>query len=289
MSLASMGRSKMRLRLARRLEWLLIWALLICLAAVFMIPFLITLGDSLKTFRQIYQTPRIWIPIPPRFQNFVDIFSVLPLFRFLRNSALITAMALFGQVASACLVGYSFARLRWPFRDVCFVILLSTMMLPGQVTMIPLFLLFNYLGWVNTWLPIIVPAYFAVNVFNVFLMRQFFKTIPYSLEEAAVIDGAGHFRILTMIMLPLAKPAVLTISVLGFVHWWNDFMGPLIYLSDHMKYPMALGIKMFSDSQLTNPQYIMAASLVAIMPIIFLFFAAQRYFVEGIALTGTKG
>lgn len=202
---------------------------------------------------------------------------------------MITALALFGQVTSACLVGYSFARLRWPFRDLCFVLLLSTMMLPGQVTMIPMFLLFNQMGWVNTWLPIIVPAYFGVNVFNVFLMRQFFKTIPYSLEEAAYIDGAGHLRILTMIMLPLAKPAVLTITVLGFVHWWNDFMGPLIYLSDHTKYPIALGIKMFSDAQMTNPQYIMAASLITILPIVAIFFIAQKYFVEGIALTGTKG
>lgn len=275
--------------LARRIEWALVWGALITLGCLFIIPFFITLGDSLKAFHQIYETPRIWIPIPPRFQNFVDIFHVLPFLRFFKNSIIITGLALFGQVTSACLVGYSFARLRWPFRDACFVMLLSTMMLPGQVTMIPMFLLFNYLGWVNTWLPIIVPAYFAVNVFNVFLMRQFFKTIPYSLEEAAVIDGAGHVRILLWIMLPLAKPAVLTISVLGFVHWWNDFMGPLIYLSDHTKYPISLGIKMFSDSQMTNPQYIMAASLVAILPIIVIFFAAQKYFVEGIALTGTKG
>jgi multiple sugar transport system permease protein len=155
--------------------------------------------------------------------------------------------------------------------------------------MIPIFLLFTELGWVNTWLPIIVPAYFGVNVFNVFLMRQFFKTIPYSLEEAALIDGAGHLRILTTIMLPLAKPAVLAITVLGFVHWWNDFMGPLIYLSDHTKYPIALGMKMFGDAQLTNPHYIMAASIVAIIPVVILFFSAQKHFVKGIALTGTKG
>ena len=281
--------NKGSLSIARRVEWALIWTALLSLGVLFMVPFVITLGDSLKNFQQIYETPRIWVPIPPRIQNFVDIFHVLPFLRFFKNTLLITGFALFGQVASACLVGYSFARLRWPFRDTCFVILLSTMMLPGQVTMIPMFLLFNYLGWVNTWLPIIVPAYFAVNVFNVFLMRQFFKTIPYSLEEAAVIDGAGHARILTMIMLPLAKPAVLTIGVLGFVHWWNDFMGPLIYLSDHMKYPISLGIKMFSDSQMTNPQYVMAASLVAILPVIVIFFIAQKYFVEGIALTGTKG
>ncbi|HPO15542.1 MAG TPA: carbohydrate ABC transporter permease [Candidatus Hydrogenedentes bacterium] len=269
-------------------ERLIIWTLLILLGFVFLIPFFITVGDSLKTFRQVFAQPRIWIPIPPQWHNYVDIFLVLPFFTFFKNTLMITALALFGQICSACLVGYSFARLRWPFRDTCFVILLSTMMLPGQVTMIPIFLLFNKLGWVNTWLPIIVPAYFGVNVFNVFLMRQFFKTIPYSLEEAALIDGAGHLRILTTIMIPLAKPAVLTIGILGFVHWWNDFMGPLIYLSDHTKYPISLGIKMFSDSQLSNPHYIMAASFVAILPVLFLFFSAQKYFVKGIALTGQK-
>ena len=269
-------------------ERAVIWALLLALGFLFVLPFLITLSDSLKSFAQIFKQPRIWFPWPPRFENYADIFRVVPFFTFFKNTIMITGLALFGQVASACLVGYSFARLRWPFRDFCFVLLLATLMLPGQVTMIPIFLLFNALGWVNTWLPIIVPAYFGINVFNVFLLRQFFKTIPVSLEEAAVIDGAGQFRILTTIMLPLAKPAVLTIVVLGFVHWWNDFMGPLIYLSDHTKYPIALGMKMFSDAQTYNPHYIMAASIVAVIPVLLLFFCAQRYFVAGIALTGMK-
>ncbi len=270
------------------IERAIVWALLLLIGSLFLIPFFITLSDSLKAFRQVFAQPRIWIPIPPQWRNYVDIFLVLPFFTFFKNTIMITALALFGQICSACLVGYSFARLRWPFRDTCFVLLLSTMMLPGQVTMIPIFLLFNKLGWVNTWLPIIVPAYFGVNVFNVFLMRQFFKTIPYSLEEAALIDGAGHLRILTTIMLPLAKPAVLTIGILGFVHWWNDFMGPLIYLSDHTKYPISMGIKMFSDAQVCNPHYIMAASLVSILPVLVLFFCAQKYFIQGIALTGQK-
>ncbi len=277
------------LRVTRLLERGAGLGLLLLLSALFMIPFAITLGDSLKTFGQIYASPRIWIPDPPQWSNYIEIFRVLPFLTFFRNSILITAMALFGQVASACMVGYSFARLRWPLRDVCFVLVLSTMMLPAQVTMIPMFVMFSKAGWVNTWLPIIVPAWGAVNVFNVFLMRQFFKTIPFSLEEAALIDGASHFRILTQIMIPLAKPALLTITVLGFVHWWNDFMGPLIYLSDHTLYPISLGIKMFNDSQSANPHLVMAASLVAIVPIVLLFFSAQRYFVKGIALTGQKG
>lgn len=265
------------------------WTLLAALGGLFLLPLVLTVGDSLKSFAEIYQVPRVWIPRPPHWENYLEIFRVLPFFTFFRNTLLITAFALSGQVISAAVVGYSFARLRWPFRDACFVILLSTLMLPAQVTMIPMFVLFNALGWVNTWLPLIVPAWFAVNVFNVFLMRQFFKTIPHALEEAALIDGAGHLRILTTIMLPLAKPALVTIGVLGFVHWWNDFMGPLIYLSDHLKYPISLGMKMFSEAQITNPHYIMAASVVAILPLVVLFFVAQRYFMEGIALTGTKG
>ncbi len=272
-----------------RLQTVLVWALLLLLGFVFLLPFLITLGDSLKTFRQYWAVPRIWIPLPPQWGNYADVFRVLPFFTFIKNTILLTALALFGQVGSACLVGYSFARLRWPLRDTLFIVLLSTMMLPGQITMIPVFLMFNRMGWVNTWLPLIVPAYFAVNVFNVFLMRQFFKTIPASLEEAAFMDGAGHLRILTTIMLPLAKPAVVSISILGFVHWWNDFMGPLIYLSDHTKFPISLGVKMFADAQLTNPHYVMAASIIAVLPVVLLFFLAQRHFVEGIALTGTKG
>lgn len=264
-------------------------ALLAAFGGLFILPFVITVGDSLKSFSQVYTLPRIWFPWPPRWQNYLEIFRVLPFLTFFKNTLMITAIALTGQVLSAAVVGYSFGRLRWPLRDVCFVLLLSTMMLPAQVTMIPMFLMFSAVGWTNTWLPIVVPAWFAVNVFNVFLLRQFFKTIPYALEEAARMDGAGHFRILTTIMIPLAKPALVTVGVLGFVHWWNDFMGPLIYLSDHMKYPISLGMQMFNEAQGANPHYIMAASVAAIVPVVVLFFAAQRYFVEGIALTGTKG
>jgi len=155
--------------------------------------------------------------------------------------------------------------------------------------MIPMFLLFNQLGWVNTWLPLCVPAYFGVNVFNVFLLRQFFKGIPLSLEDAAKIDGCSHLRILTQIMIPLSKPAVISICVLGFIHWWNDFMGPLIYLSDHSKFTISVGINMFKDAQSMQPHYIMAASIISVMPVLLIFFSAQKYFVKGVALSGQKG
>lgn len=274
----------------RRIGHLLGYVTLIVLSILFAIPLFITVGDSLKSFQEIYRVPRVWIPRDPQWSNFVDIFtSGLPFHRFFLNTLIITALALFGTVLSSSVVGYSFARLRWPLRNFCFVLLLSTLMLPGQVTMIPVFLLFTKLGWVNTWLPLIVPAYFGGGVFNIFLMRQFFKTIPDALEDAAKMDGCSQFRILFTIMMPLAKPALATISVLGFIGYWNDFMGPLIYLSDYALYPISLGIKAFQDAQLMFPHYIMAASLMALVPVLIIFFSAQRYFVKGIVLTGIKG
>lgn len=275
-------------RLRRRIELGIVYAVLFVLCAIFILPFLITLSDSLKRFHEIYLIPRMWIPKEPQWRNYVDIFRVLPLHMFFLNSILITTFALTGKILSSCIVGYSFARLRWPGRDFCFILLLSTMMLPTQVTMIPIFLLFNQLGWVNTWLPLIVPMWFGVNVFNVFLLRQFFKTIPIDLEDAAKIDGCSYLRILTTIMIPLAKPAVVTLMVLGFVSLWKEFMGPLIYLSDFRLYPIAMGIWMFQSAQGNQPHYVMAASLVTLVPVLILFFSAQRYFVKGLVLSGMK-
>ncbi|MBI4557441.1 MAG: carbohydrate ABC transporter permease [Candidatus Hydrogenedentes bacterium] len=264
-------------------------ALLVLLSALFILPLLITASDSMKDFMGVYAMPRIWIPRPPHFENFLHIFTMMPFHRFFLNTLCITSLALFGQAITASLVGYSFARLRWPFRDALFVVLLSTIMLPPQVTLIPVFIMFNQIGWVDTWLPLIVPAYFGGGVFNIFLMRQFFKTIPLDLEEAAQIDGCSTLRIFATIMVPLAKPAVATICVLGFIGHWNDFQNPLIYLSDYLKYPISLGIWMFRSAEVIYAHYIMAASLVAVLPVIVLFFAAQQYFVKGIVLTGIKG
>jgi ABC-type glycerol-3-phosphate transport system permease component len=276
-------------KLRRRIEMGIVYLALFLLCSIFILPFLITVSDSLKRFHEIYAVPRIWIPKDPQWNNFIDIFRVLPFHLFFINSCIITFFALTGKILSSCIVGYSFARLRWPGRDFLFLVLLSTMMLPQQVTMIPIFLLFNKLGWINTWLPLIVPMWFGVNVFNVFLLRQFFKTIPIDLEDAAKIDGCSYFRILTQIMIPLAKPAVVTLGVLGFVSLWKEFMGPLIYLSDYRLYPIAMGIWMFQTAQSAQPHYVMAASLVSLVPVLILFFSAQRYFVKGIVLSGMKG
>lgn len=277
------------MKLSRRLERAAGLVILILLSSLFSLPLIITIGDSLKTFMQIYTVPRIWFPNPPQWSNFVDIFTVLPFHRFFLNTVCITALSLTGVVISSALVGYSFARLRWPFRDFMFIVLLSTLMLPGQVTMIPIFLIFKKFGLINTWFPLILPAYFGGGVFNIFLLRQFFKTIPVALEDAAKLDGCSHPRIMFTIMIPLAKPALVTITVLGFIASWNDFMNPLIYLSDYTRYPISLGIWMFKIAQTMFPHYVMAASLVSITPVICIFFAAQRYFVKGIVMSGIKG
>jgi multiple sugar transport system permease protein len=262
---------------------------LIALSCLFVVPFFILVCDSLKTFMGFWEVPRVWIPEDPQWENFIYIFQALPLHRFLLNTVCITGIALVGQITSACLAAYSFARLRWPLRDFFFIVLLSTIMLPGQVVQIPMYLLFNWLGWLDTWLPLTVPFYFGGGVFNIFLMRQFFKTIPVDLEDAAKIDGSSAMRTFLTIFVPLSKPAVITITVLSFMAIWNDFMGPLLYLSDYRLFPIALGINMFKDVTMSQPHLIMAAALVSILPVLVLFFSAQKYFVEGIVLTGTKG
>jgi len=277
------------MRWTRRVERALAFAVLVAMSCLFMIPILITLSDSLKTFVEIYRQPRVWIPDPPRFENYVRIFQILPFHRFFLNTLAITVLALLGQVGSACVVGYSFARLRWPFRDTMFLLLLCTIMLPPQVTLIPMFILFNKIGWYNTWLPLIVPAYFGGGVFNIFLMRQFFKTIPTALEDAAKIDGCSTCRIFLQIMLPMAKPAIATVCVLGFIQYWNDFQSPLIYLTDYLKYPISMGMYMFVTSESMFAHYVMAASMTAVVPVICIFFAAQQYFVKGIVMSGIKG
>ncbi|NIA14004.1 MAG: ABC transporter permease subunit [Nitrospiraceae bacterium] len=277
------------IKTTRRIERGLGLFALIGLSCLFAIPLIITISDSLKTFTEVYEIPRVWIPSQPKFHNYVAIFQMLPFHIFIFNTVCITALALFGRVMSGCIVGYSFARMRWPFRDFLFVVLLCTIMLPPQITLIPVFILFNKIGWVNTWLPLIVPAYFGGGVFNVFLMRQFFKTIPTALEDAARIDGCSSTRIFFTIMIPLAKPAIATICVLGFIGCWNDFQGPLIYLSDYLKYPIAMGIYMFKSAEFMFVNYVMAASIVAVLPVVIIFFSAQQYFVKGIVLSGIKG
>jgi multiple sugar transport system permease protein len=275
-------------RRAVQLERLIIWILLVFGALVMIIPFVWLVSTSLKEQRQIFLYPPQWIPDPIRWQNYPESLTVLPFARFVQNTLVVTIITMVGTLLTSSLCAYGFARLRFPGRDLIFMLLLSTLMLPYSVIMIPQYIMFKYLGWIDTYLPLTVPHYFGGGVFNIFLLRQFFRTIPVDLTDAGRVDGASELRIFWQIMLPLARPALTVVAIFTFIASWNDFLGPLIYLSSHDKFTIALGLATFKGLYNTQWQYLMAASTVMIIPIIVLFFLAQRYFVQGIVLTGMK-
>jgi multiple sugar transport system permease protein len=264
--------------------------LLLCAGALlFSMPFLWTVSTALKTNPQVFAVPPIWIPKPPQWVNFSRAWTELPFPVFVLNTVFITLAATFGQVLSASLVAYGFARFRFPGKTVLFYLMLSTMMLPAQVTMIPVFLLWRGVHAIDTFAPLTVPAFFGGGAFTIFLLRQFFLTIPRELDEAAMIDGATPFGIWWRVLLPLSRPALVTVVLFSFLAHWDDFMGPLIYLNSMEKYTVSIGLRMFQDMFGTQLELLMAASLIHIIPTIVLFFIAQRYFIKGIALTGLKG
>jgi multiple sugar transport system permease protein len=264
---------------------------IILLSIIVMIPFGWMLSTALKPIEQVFEFPPTWIPDPVLWENFWIGWTHVPMTRYLLNTLYITAVAIVGVVGSSSLVAYGFARLRAPGRDALFLLLLSTMMLPQQVTLIPNFLLFKSLGWLNTYNPLLVPAFTAAPFF-VFLLRQFYMTIPQELDEAARIDGCGTLGIFWRILLPLSKPAVATVAIFVFFNRWNSFLWPLIYLRSPEKYTLAVGLSFFHSQQgqmLTYWNHLMAVTLLVAIPPLLVFFFAQRFFVQGIALTGIKG
>lgn len=271
-----------------QLERVVVWTLLMLGALIMIVPFLWLVSTSLKEQAQIFRYPPQWIPRPIRWQNYPEALTVLPFALFVRNTVLITIITMIGVLLTSSLCAYGFARLRFPGREVIFMVLLSTLMLPYAVIMIPQYIMFKYLGWIDTYLPLTVPSYFGGGIFNIFLLRQFFRTIPADLTDAARIDGASELRIFWQVMLPLARPALTVIAIFTFINSWNDFLGPLIYLSSNEKFTIALGLATFKGMYSTQWQYLMAASTVMVVPVIVLFFLAQRYFVQGIVLTGMK-
>jgi multiple sugar transport system permease protein len=265
-----------------------VFAMLIFGGVLFSIPFLWTVSTALKTNEQVFAVPPQWIPNPIQLDNFKRAWTELPFPVFVRNTITITVFATFGQILSASLVAYGFARFKFKGKNALFYLMLSTMMLPSQVTMIPVFLLWRQLGLIDTFAPLIVPSFFGGGAFTIFLLRQFFLTIPRELDEAAMIDGANPLVIWWKVLLPLARPALITTTLFSFVSHWDEFMGPLIYLNSMEKYTVSIGLRLFQDSYGTQLELLMAASLIHILPTIILFFVAQRYFVKGIALTGLK-
>jgi multiple sugar transport system permease protein len=208
---------------------------------------------------------------------------------YLKNTLIITILGILGVLLSSTFVAYGFARFRFPGRDIMFLIMVSTMMIPVQVTMIPTFILFKWMGWIDTFAPLIVPTFFGGGAFNIFLMRQFFMTIPYELDDAAKIDGCNYFQIFWIILVPLVKPALATTAIFGFVYNWNDFLNPLIYLNSTSNYTLALGLQTFTTMYGTDYNLMMAASTIVLLPILIVFFFGQRYFIEGVATSGLKG
>ena len=283
-------RSDFYYRASRLAVKVVLYALAIGLSIAFLFPVVWAFGASLKPLGEVYRYPPTFFHWPPRWENYPQALSKLPFARFIANTLVITLGATAGQVLSASLVGYAFARLRWRGREAWFVCLLATMMLPGQILLIPHYLIFKSLGWVNTYKPLIVPSWLGGGAFFIFLFRQFFKGIPRELEDAARIDGASEFQIYSRIFLPLAKPILITVAIMSFIAHWKNFMGPLIYLSDYQRYPIALGLRMYQQAEGgAFVHYLMAASVVALFPLLVIFFLAQRYITKGLLLTGTKG
>jgi multiple sugar transport system permease protein len=276
-----------------RLGLLLFYVGAAALSIIFVFPFFWALSSSLKTISEINTYPAILLPAIPQWTNYAKVLQTEPFAQWVENSLIIVVGSTFGALLSASVVAYSFARFRYRGRDTLFIVTIGTLMLPAQVTLIPQFILFHDLGWVNTVLPLVVPAWFGGGGFSIFLLRQFFMSLPRDLDEAAIADGANPLQVYWSILLPLCKPALSALAILWFIGGWNDFLGPVIYLNTPDKFTVAVGLSVFQNDSTTGGELLehllMAATVMAIVPCIAVFLAAQRYFVEGIVLTGIKG
>jgi len=264
-----------------------IYLALIVSSLIFIVPFGWMISSSLKSTSQIFQFPPTLLPHPPLWSNYPQAVDYIPFGRYLVNTLLICTGSVAGNIFSATLVAYSFGILKWRGRNLLFKLLLATMLLPPQVTMVPVFVIFRHLGMIDTYWPLILPAFFGVPFF-IFLMRQFYLGIPYDLVEAARIDGCSEWKIYWRVILPLSGPAIATVGLFSFIWAWTDFMNPLIYLQDQNKFTLSLGLQQFQESHNAQWSMLMAASTLITVPMVVLFFALQKYFVEGIATTGLK-
>jgi multiple sugar transport system permease protein len=281
----SVGKAR-RLQVSKKIG---VYILLLIGSALTLLPFVWLVRSSLMEPAQIFIFPVEWIPNPFMWSNYREALTRVPFDRFFLNTMTIEFFVVSGTLITSTISAFAFARLRWKGRDLIFGILLTALMLPFAVTLIPMFLFWKEIGATNSYIPLIVPSWFGGGIFNLFLLRQFFMTIPRDLDEAAYLDGASPPQVLRQIILPLAKPALIVVAIFTFIAVWNDFLGPLIYIDDNDKYTLALGLRFFSGMYNAQWDYLMAASTAVILPIIVLFFVAQRYFIEGITLTGIKG
>lgn len=266
------------------------YVILVMLSLVFLVPFLWMLSTALKVPSQIYSIPPVWIPNPVTLDNFIKGWGYVNFNRFALNTLTIALLATLGSMVSSSLVAYGFARFESRWNQPLFVVVIATMMLPSQVTLIPTYMMFSKLNLLDTYIPLILPGWLGGGAFNIFLLRQFFRGIPRELDQAAKIDGCNSLQIFYKIILHLIKPALTSIGIMSLVYYWNDFMGPLIYLKSESRYTISIGLQFFNSTYgMNKTNLLMAVSILTIIPLMILFLAAQKYFVQGITVTGLKG
>lgn len=260
------------------------------LSFAFVFPFLWMLFTALKTPQELLQGTEVFFPSDPQWGNFLTAITTIPFFLYLKNSLIIVSLVMTGTLFSATTAAYAFAKLEWKGRDKWFLVMLATLMIPIQVILIPTYIMYAQIGWLGTRLPLIVPAFFGGGAaFYIFLLRQFYKGIPKELSESAIIDGANHIQIFIKIMLPLTKPALITVALFTFMATWNDYFGPLIFLSNPEHWTLAIGLRAFQSQFGGRFDLMMAAALLIMLPTLVIFFFAQKSFIEGITFTGIKG
>lgn len=274
---------------------ILVYAIVLFLSLMFGFPLFWTLMSSLKTPSEMVVFPPQWVPAVPQWNNYVRVFGIsrIPVSIWAMNSAIIVSLGTLGTLITSSLVAYSLARFEYRGRNLLFMITLATIMLPAQVTLIPQFVLFYKLGWINTLKPLWIPAWFGGGAFAIFLMRQFFLSLPKDLDEAALIDGASYFRIFWSILLPLCKPVLATLAIIVIIDLWSDFQGPLVYLNSPEKFTVSVGLRFFNNAPEVGGEplqhLLMAACILSMLPVITIFFLGQRFFVQGIVMSGIKG
>lgn len=270
------------------LKKLIMYLLLTAFAMLFLLPLFFLLMGSFKAESELFRVPFQWLPDRFNLDNYVRMFASIPFFRYLKNTLIIVVFNMIGSVASCSLIAYGFSRLRWPGRDKVFILVLITMVLPYQVTLIPLYLMYTKMKWVGTFLPLIVPCFFG-NGFYIFLFRQFFVGIPKEMSEAARIDGANEFGIYAKLIMPISKPVIASVCILAFTRSWNDFLGPLVFLGDDKLYTLSLAASMLKSPLNPNWAMLLTLGVVMVVPVFILFFVMQKYFIQGISMSGIKG
>lgn len=270
------------------LEVIILYAILIFLAVLFILPIFYLFMGAFKAESELFRVPFKWLPDKFQLDNFINMFESIPFMRYLKNTMIIVVFNIAGSLLSCSLVAYGFSRLKWPGRDKVFILVLITMILPYQVTLVPLFLMFTKMKWIGTFLPLTVTCFFG-NPFYIFLLRQFFTGIPQDISEAARIDGANEFKIFSTLILPMAKPALTTVAIFAFIRSWNDFLGPLVFLGKDELYTLSLAASMLKSNLDPNWSVLLALGTVMILPVLVLFFVMQKYFIQGIAMSGIKG